>query len=138
MPDGVFQYDSLCITVVRPMKFKLRIIAIVILSAGLLSGCGEPYREEGHRYGNAAIKAIKSYQARSKTSRAIEKPYWNDCGKEFTCLFLYNTRDQELVEAIASALLAAQAEIKRPGIKLIVYTSAHGEPKVIFREITIK
>jgi hypothetical protein len=71
-------------------------------------------------------------------SRPVEKPYWNDCGKEFTCLFLYNTNDQKLVEAIVSALLAAQAEIKNPGIKLTVYSSSHSEPKVVFREVTIK
>ncbi|MBW7834797.1 MAG: hypothetical protein H3C29_16475 [Simplicispira suum] len=120
------------------MKLKLRIIAIIALASGLLYGCGEPYREEGHRYGSAAIKAIENYQPRSKTSQPLEKPYWNDCGKEFTCLFLYNTKDQKLVEAIVSALLAAQAEIKKPGIKLTVYTSLHGEPKLVFREITIK
>ncbi|MOA09528.1 hypothetical protein D3C78_1293650 [compost metagenome] len=120
------------------MKIKLRITAIIALASGFLSGRGEPYREEGHQYGSAAIKAIEKYQSHSKTSQSLEKPYWNDCGKEFTCLFLYNTDDQKLVEEIVSALLSVQAEIKNPGIKLTVYTSSHGEPKVVFREITIK
>ncbi|WP_339414293.1 hypothetical protein [Pseudomonas sp. EA_35y_Pfl2_R5] len=119
------------------MKSKLRTLIITITTLGLL-GCGDPYREEGRIYAKAAIEAIENYQNNSEENPQIEKPYWNDCGNEFTCLFLYNTKDQKLVEAIVTSLMSANEKIKHPGIKLTVYSTAHSEPKVIFREITIK
>lgn len=119
------------------MKSMLRTLIIVIATLSF-SGCGEPYREEGLIYAKAAMEAIENYQTQSEASPPIEKPYWNDCGKEYTCLFLYNTKDQKLVEAIVVALMSANEKIQHPGLKLTVYSSAHSKPKVVFREITIK
>jgi hypothetical protein len=118
------------IRALRPVV--MRTTTIVTLVTVLLCACGEPYRNEGRIYSDAAIKAIENYRAQSPTNQPIEQPYWNDCGYEFTCLYLYNTKDQNLVQAITANLIAAKTEVKKPGIKLTVYSSSHGEPKVVF------
>jgi len=118
------------------MRIRTKIIFGLVVTS--IYGCGEPFREEGHIYGNAARKAIEAYRVISGKAQASEGPFWNDCGREVTCLFLYNTQDQGLVKAIVVSLLAAQAEINKPGIKLTVYSSSHNETKVVFREVTIK
>jgi len=121
-----------------PLK-NLFSIALLLLAAIGVNGCGEPYREEGKIYSEAGESAIKQFRSQSKSSNVLDvQLLWNDCGNEVTCLFLYNTKDQALFEAIAVNLIKAQAKIQKPGVKLTVYSSTHDEPKVLFREITIK
>jgi hypothetical protein len=117
---------------------NVRTTLIITIVVALLFGCGEPFREEGQLYGKVANNAINEYRLKSGITAPIERPYWNDCGQEVTCLFLYNTKDQQLFETIVASLVTVQAKIKHPGIKLTVYSTSHDEPKVIFHEVTIK
>jgi len=117
----------------------MRATFVLALAAALLSACAEPFREQGTQYTEAAVKALAPFRPTSSTSKlAFDGPYWNDCGQEVTCLFLYGTNDDRLVEAVVVSLLTTQSRIKKPGIKLTVYSSSHLQPKVVFREVTIQ
>ena len=114
-------------------------LAVLLAITVGLGGCGEPYRAEAMTYVEAGENAIKRFRSQSKVSNSLDgQLLWNDCGAEVTCLFLYQTKDQALVEAVAVGLMNAHAKMQKPGVKLTVYSSARGEPKVLFREITIK
>lgn len=116
----------------------MRLIYVVALVSALLSACGEPFREEGKQYTDAAINALEPYRIPSEGRLPFDGPYWNDCGRQVTCILLYGTTDEQLVKQVVLSLREAQARIKKPGVKLTVYSSMHGQSKVVFREVTIE
>jgi hypothetical protein len=119
------------------MRSNLNTIFTVALMTAILGGCGEPHREEGQLYTKAAKNGLRTFNA--KQSQASEAEiFWNDCGREVTCIFLYKGNNPVLIENVVVELVRAQVKIGSPGVKLAVYSNAHNEPKVLFREITIK
>ncbi len=115
------------------LQFQPRILCAA-LALALLAGCAEPTRADGQLYIKAAAQAMQSYPARTMT----EKLFQDDCSGDVTCLNIYHSQDAQLVEAVTVSLMRVQAKLVRPGVKLTVYASPHGQSKVVFREVTIK
>jgi len=109
-------------------------IALLLLSTLLVASCGEPYRAEAQQY----LQAVRSAIALSETKPSQGRLFWNDCGKEVTCLYLYETSDDTTIENAVTALLRAKNSVGHPGVKLTVLSSAHGEARTVIREVTIK
>lgn len=59
-------------------------------------------------------------------------------GHDYVFVTLYETGNAELVEAVVQRLRQVRLEGAMPPVKLIVYSSAHRQPKVVFREVTIE
>jgi hypothetical protein len=106
----------------------------ILLLALATASCGEPFREQAQQY----MAAISATESPGDSTQTRSKLFWNDCGRELTCLNLYETSDDATIEKAVAALLRAKRSIPHPGVKLTVLSSAHGERPVVVREVTIK
>ena len=122
-------------------------IALFIGMAVLLSGCGEPYRKEADMYVDAAKIALiaKGVCSNNADCNSKEILFWNDgeyfldiLPKDVTYVFLYNTHDPEVVNAVVAELKKVQEKISKPGVVLNVYKSKHLEQKVKFKRVIIQ
>ena len=126
---------------------KLRLVAATGFAALVVSGCGEPYREEATRYHAVAqdILVAKGVCSSAEDCQMRQLLFWEGGG--FSLGFirwggayvnLYDTRDPVLVEAVVAKLGEAHVRASGPQIILSVYSSKHLQPKVMFRQVVIK
>jgi len=112
----------------------------------LLSGCGEQYRNESAIYVDAAKTALiaKGVCLNEADCNSKEMLFWDDgehlwdiFPKDVTYIFLYNTHDVEVVNAVVAELKKTQDKLLKPRVVLNVYKSKHQEKKVKFKKVII-
>ncbi len=119
--------------------------AVGVLIAASLSGCGEAYPEQARQYHAAAQEVLVAKQvcATFQDCQRKEILFWAGGnpwlpGYNHAYVTLYETDDIALVEAIVARLKLAKAEPSMPPVKLVVYSSRHGQSEVAFREVIIE
>lgn len=122
-------------------------VALTLTVAAALSACNSHrYYAEAMQYHTLATSVLVSRGVCASSQDCQRRQLLFAEGGEFSLgvaawggayVTLYSTSDEALVQELALAFRELHARLKQPKVVLTVYSSAHGEAKVRFREVEI-